>query len=372
MTDSTYTPVFDSLGSIDGAIGMLDQQVWLFEHMLLMPKYQSWVQRTVSYERASGTTSIEGVGLDPEAVSELSKKVGGRLDEAEQANVNALRAYEFVDYLSDQSDIPLDELVIRQLNREFGHGTSDMLTPGVYRKGQNKINDFVPPNQGDVPALMREFAVWLRDESELNPVLKAGLAHLHLVAIHPFWDGNGRTARAVATLILQRSGYGLNRLLSLESFFAGIREEYIRAIERTLGTRFNRKYDATTWLDFFALGVYAAATTVTAKLTQWHQMMEGFHNAFGDFGLNHRQIDGLMFALHTGRITRSDYMEITGISPITATRDLRRLVEAGALKAYGNTRNRIYRYEKEPAEPDPDRQLPEVPAEQGELPLDAG
>ena len=57
MVDSTYAPVFDSSGSIDGAIAMLDQQVWLFEHMLLMPKYQTWLQRTVSYQRASGTTS---------------------------------------------------------------------------------------------------------------------------------------------------------------------------------------------------------------------------------------------------------------------------------------------------------------------------
>ena len=371
MDDSIYTPVFRSSGSVAGTIGMLDQQVWLFEHMLLMPKYQSWVQRNVSYQRASGTTSIEGVGLDPERVSELAKRVGGRLDEAEQANTNALRAYEFVDYLSDQPDILLDELVIRQLNREFGHGTSDMLTPGVYRKGQNQINDFTPPDQGDVPALMREFALWLRNENELNAVLKAGLAHIHFVAIHPFWDGNGRTARALATLILQRSGYGLNKLLSLESFFAGIRNEYTRAIEDTLGTRFSPAYDATSWLDFFALGVYGAATRVTTRLTEWHRMMEGIHKSFEQVGLNHRQVDGLAFAIHTGRITRSDYMEITGISPITATRDLRLLVETGALKAYGNTRNRIYKYEGEPAKDNPDGQPPEVTTKQGKMPLDA-
>ena len=104
-------------------------------------------------------------------------------------NLNAIEAYEFIDFLSDQPDIPIDELSIRQINRLFiKHGPSTS-TPGVYRKGQNEIIGFVTPDQGDVPGLMRSFALWLRQEDDMHPVLKAGFTHIHMVLVHPFWGG---------------------------------------------------------------------------------------------------------------------------------------------------------------------------------------
>ena len=312
-----------------------------------MPKYHVWMRRDVSISRAAGTTSIENVGMEEQAVSQLRRRGGtGKPDEAEQANLNALRAYEFIDYLSDQHDIPIDELVIRQLDREFMYGAAEALTAGVYRNGQNEIPGFLPPNQDDVPGLMRAFALWLREEKgTLHPVLKAGIAHIHLVAIHPFWDGNGRTARGLATLVLQRSGFGFKKLLSLESGFASIRDKYFTAIERTLGPAFARDYDTTLWLEFFANCLMAEAMRLTGALTDWHRMMEDFSKEVDSLGLNFRQTDALVYAIHTGQITRGDYIEITNASPVTASRDLAELAQYGLLRAEGKTRNRVYVYE---------------------------
>ena len=160
--------------------------------MLLVPNHQTRIERQTTVKRASGTTAIEGVGLPEEAVARLLNAHTSIGDtEAEQANINALRTYAFV-----------DELAIREMNRHLMWGAADVLTPGAYRRGQNRINTFAPPNQGDVPDLMRALGLWLREPDEaISPVIRAGLAHLYFVAIHPFWDGNGRTAHGLTTLV---------------------------------------------------------------------------------------------------------------------------------------------------------------------------
>jgi Fic family protein len=333
--------------------------------MLLMPRHEAWLRREVREiraRRASGTTQIEGAKLGEAAVSRLmAQGPGAKPTEDEQANLNALRAYEFIDFLSDQRDIPIDELVIREINRQFMLGAPELHTPGVYRKGQNTVGRFNPPDQGDVPALMRSFALWLRQEDEIHPVVKAGLAHIHLVAIHPFWDGNGRTARGLATLLLQRSQFGFRKLLSLESHLFSNRDSYFTAIERTLGTRFSLDYVATSWLEFFTLSLAAEVQRLEDDLTDWHRRMQESFDIVETMGLAYRHIDGLVFAKRAGQITRADYLEITGVSPVTASRDLAALVKAGLLVPEGKTRSRVYRpapKKEPPATGVPGEQLP--------------
>ncbi len=345
MNDSIFIPRFDVTPSTKSMLDDIDRQRWLIDNMLLMPKHEAWIRRDVQVRRASGTTRIEGANLDETAVSRLvDKQPTGRPTADEQANVNALEAYEFVDFLTDQSDVPVDELVIRQLNRYILTGGSEALTPGNYRKGENTVGSFTPPNQGDVGSLMRSFALWLRhDSDETHPILRAGLSHIHLVAIHPFWDGNGRVARALSTLLLQRSLFGFKRMLSLESCLFEIRDDYIDAIERTLGTTFEADYDATPWLDFFTYALKVHVDWLVAHLTGWHRMMQELHHDGAELGLLPRLVDGRMFALRAGHMTRGDYMQVTGVSGGTASRDLAKLVALGLLTAEGKTRSRIYR-----------------------------
>lgn len=359
MIDSIFTPNFNITSKTKFYLEDIDRRVWLIDHMLIIPKHEAWMRREVSVRRAVGTTKIEGATLDEAAVSKLaSQSHGAKYTEDEQANINALEAYEFIDFLSDQKDIPIDELVIRQLNRYFMHAAPETLTPGVYRRGQNTVGNFIPPDQGDVPGLMRSFALWLRDdEDDVHPVFKAAIAHIHLVAIHPFWDGNGRTARGLSTLMLQRSSFGFKKLLSLENYLSNGRDSYFTAIERALGTRFTAGYDATSWLEFFTLSLNIEAQFLEDRMTDWHRMMQDLHAQAATVGLLERQVDGHMFALQTGQITRSDYIEITGVSPVTASRDLAELVRVGALIPEGKTRTRVYR--PAPKQPETGREIPE-------------
>jgi Fic family protein len=366
MNDSIFVPNYTITPTISSALESIDRQRWLIDNMLLMPKHEAWIRREVQVKRASGTTQIEGANLDEAAVTKLiNRSSRGRLTEDEQANINALDAYRFIDYLSDQRDIPIDELVIRQLNRYFINGALETLTPGAYRKGQNKVGNFTPPDQGDVPALMRSFALWLRQEDdEIHPVIKAGIAHIHLIAIHPFWDGNGRTARGLSTLILQRSQYGFRKLLSLELNMSQNRDSYFTAIERTLSTSFSLEYNATPWLEFFTLMLGWYVAEFVAALTDWHRWLQVGYTLAATEGLKQRQAEACVYARQAGQITRSDYMEIAGVSAATASRDLAELVKAGWLITEGKTRSRIYRLahlESKPQRKPAEEQLPLLP-----------
>jgi Fic family protein len=343
MNDNIFVPHYTPSEGLNFNLEGIDRQKWLIENMLIMPKHEAWLRREVTVRRASGTTRIEGGGLDETAVGKLvNSPTGKRMTDDEQMNLNAIEAYEFIDFLSDQPDIPIDELAIRQINRLFIKNAPANLTPGVYRNGQNKILGFVTPDQGDVPGLMRSFALWLRKEDDMNPVLKAGITHIHMVAVHPFWDGNGRTARGLATLILQRNGYGFRKLLDLESNLFDIRDNYFEAIRRTLGSRFRPDYDPAHWLQFFSFTMSVHAQLLANRLTDWHRMMQKTQTAGEEAGLSQRQVDGLMFAMRVEKMTRRDYIEVTETSPGTASRDLAGLVKKGFLSAEGNTRSRVY------------------------------
>jgi Fic family protein len=365
MNDNMFEPRFAANPIISQNLEDIKRSSWLVERVLIMPQQQDWIRRNVSIERAVGTTTIEGAVMSEEQVKELEKRRPRRTtSENERENLNALRAYEFIDYLSDQPDIPINELVIRELNRQFMHGASEVLTPGVYRKGQNRVGSYMPPDQGDVPVLMRAFSQWLEQDDETQPVVKAGIAHIHLAAIHPFWDGNGRVARALATLILQRSPFHFRKLLSLEKFMAtpAVQQQYRAAIEETLGSQFSREYNATPWLAFFTTALNMHSRHLEQKLADWHRMIEEIYGSMAELGVTYRQTEGLTYAYHMGRMTRGDYIEITGVSPETASRDLARLVAKGLLIAKGNTRSRVY------LKPEPKREPTDMSPQQLPLP----
>ena len=345
INDSIFSPNYTITPRIQAQIDELERNHWLIENLLLMPKHEDWLHRDVRVSRAASTTSIEGSALDEAAVGRLAARAMRKGEsEDEQDNINALQAYEFIDFLSGQADIPVDELVIRQINRYFIATATSTLTPGSYRKGQNFVGDYEPPDQGDVPSLMRSFALWLRQEGDaLHPAIKSGLAHLHLLALHPFWDGNGRTSRGLETLLLQRSTFGFRKLLSLESTLLRTKDEYFSAINTSLGNKFHIGYDATRWLEFSTSALVVCSNALVEQTTLWHGKMRELYSYGPEAGLSGRQIDGLMYANQMGQITRGGYMEVTGVSMATASRDLAELAAKGWLTIEGRTRDRVYR-----------------------------
>ena len=172
-----------------------------------------------------------------------------------------------------QSNSPLREDHARTL-----HGLSFLgrLTPNPYRDGQNVIRNgklvvYIPPKAEDVPLLMKDLFAWITQALDQNipiPVI-AGIAHYQFVTIHPYYDGNGRTARLLTTLILHKYGYDLKGIYSLEEYYAKNLQGYYDAL--TVGD--DEDYyeghrstaDITGFLEYFLQGMAKAFEAVRHK-----------------------------------------------------------------------------------------------------------
>lgn len=190
---------------------------------------------------------------------------------------------------------------------------------------------------------MREFGKWLRGPgSSLKPPTAAALAHLELVAIHPFNDGNGRAARGLARLFLLRGGYALGGLVSLDAYLDQNRDPYFAAITAAIGRSYAPPYDATPFVVFFIDSITAAADHVLGRLREVGEAMVTVRAAIAEGSLAPAMINGLAYAVINRSIRPSDYVRVTGRHPNTATRDLRGAEKAGFLVATGQTRKRVF------------------------------
>jgi len=344
-----FTPKFsEDSEKLLWTINEIDRVKFRIERLLIMPKHEQWLRREAFIRTAYSSTMIENSTITEDEMEKAARLSPAARIPKERVDVaNYAEALSFVDFLS-KAKMTIDEAVIRQIHwllmREI-HDTR--LQPGNYRTGPNWIEDqgirvYEPPFHVDVPILMREFSLWLREKGNLNPILRAGIAHAHLIVIHPFMDGNGRTARLLATLLLQRNGYGFRNLLSIDAYYQRNRDNYLEALKQSIGERFTADYDLAPWLEFFTFSILMQAGVLETKLTDWRMWVDKVHKDLAPKGLIDRQIDGLIYAVNLGSIARKDYMEIADVSPLTATRDLSHLAKRGLLMPRGVGRNRRY------------------------------
>lgn len=193
--------------------------------------------------------------------------------------------------------------------------------------GQEKVH-FEAPDASRLDEEMANFLAWFNDEDSLDPVLKAGIAHFHFVTIHPFEDGNGRIARAIADLALARADGMKERFYSMSSQIEAERSDYYARLE--IAQRGG--LDITTWLEWF-LGcldrAVAGAETILAGVLRkgrlWRQL--------SGRAVNERQrlVVGRLLDDFEGFLTTSKYAKLAKCSADTALRDIRELVEWGAL-----------------------------------------
>lgn len=328
----------------------LDRQRWLFDHLPIDPTHAEWMRRRAWVRTVHGTTRIEGnTASDIEVEALLAGEGRTRLSDREAREIVGTRdALDLVDELV-VSNVDLDEGVIRELDRRVLWGQSPLLTPGEYRRGENRVIDargdpvFQTPASGDVPELMQRYAAWLSTAvAHHAPPVAAALAHLELVAIHPFNDGNGRTARAVTRLMLLRHGYAFGGLVSLDAQLDLDRPAYFAAIRAAIGRDYIPGYDATPFVRYLVLSMSSAADHVLARLRSLGRVMVGVRRAVADGSLPAPMIDGLAYAWINRHLRAGDYIRVTGRSAQSTTRDLAIAVREGWLRATGERRGRHY------------------------------
>ena len=223
------------------------------------------------------STMIEGNRLTQEQVLKVIENqahfAGKERDEKEVLGYYA--ALEKAEQVA-ASRAPISEVHVQTLHAlVLGEGRKK-LKPTPYRNGQNVIRDsrtrgivYMPPEAKDVPGLMKAMIAWLKaSEDGLPCPIRAGIAHYQFATIHPYYDGNGRTARLLTTLVLHLGGYDLKGLYSLEEYYARDLGAYYKAL--SVGPSHNyydgrAEADITGWVEYFCGGMADAFESVKRR-----------------------------------------------------------------------------------------------------------
>ena len=189
---------------------------------------------------------------------------------------------------------------------------------------------------------MRELVAWLaHGDQNAHVVVRAAMAHLHTVSIHPFRDGNGRISRIIQSLVLAQDGLLSPEFQSIEEYLAGHAPEYYAVLQRVQGGSYQPERDATPWVRFCIEAHIEQAQRRIAQVEEaaarWRLLEE--------IAESRRWPDRLVIALEQsliGGTDRSSYEQEAGISSATASNDFRRLTDAGLIVQVGRTRNTRY------------------------------
>ena len=193
--------------------------------------------------------------------------------------------------------------------------------------GREKVHYEAPPSDV-VPSMMDEFLDWVNGEQNIDPILKAAIAHLWFVAIHPFDDGNGRITRTITDMLLAKADGMPHRFYSMSAEILRDSKGYYDALEKTTTSTM----DITVWIEWFLqtlrsaiLSSEATVKRVVAKSSFWQRNRE--------VAMNERQVKviNMLWDGFDGKLNTSKWAKITKTSQATALRDISDLVDKGVL-----------------------------------------
>ncbi|WOQ17049.1 Fic family protein [Raineyella sp. W15-4] len=313
-------------------------------------RWRGALRRTSRARAIRGSNSIEGINATPDdALAVVDDQPPLTADDRVIAEITAYRrVLTYVLHMIGDPDVRPDLQTIKSLH--FFLLEHDLeKSPGQFRSSDIYVHDelhdrlvYRGPDPEAVPALMGEFADELCSEREGDPIVVAAMAHLNLVMIHPFRDGNGRMARILQTFILGRDGILEPDFSSIEEWLGRNTEDYYTILAATGRGAWNPGNDAHDWVRFTLRAHHMQAHTVRRRFDEvreiWNRLLE-----LGEpLGLPERSYDALVDAALGYRVQRPGYATQTGVEDRTATRDLKQLVDAGLLDAHGQTRGRYY------------------------------
>jgi Fic family protein len=312
----------------------------------LIPKWEVTLRHEAIIRSAHSSTAIEGNRLSLDQVSDLAH---GREVMATQKDkqevLNYLTVLESIDKLTDGKSITKKNIldIHKMITQETLENPSDC---GVFRTRYVVVGNrltgeviFRPPSNEEVPQLVQELVEWLysSEAKALDSVIEAGIAHYEFVRIHPFVDGNGRTARVLATLILYLRGFDAKQFFCLDDYYDSDRQSYYSALQSVD----KNTLDLTEWLDYFVEGVEVSIGAVKERVVRLSS--ERLRKTRrGQIVLTEKQMRIVEFINQNGRITNRNVREMFKISPQAAHKEILKLVKLDVIKAVGKGRNLFY------------------------------
>lgn len=338
------------LGEIEDMRGRLRHQI-----QASPGKWTSGLRKFLTADAVAASNSIEGFQVSTVDVQDLMD--GERDVEVSEENKEETLAYQrmmtYIQTLHDVEDFHYSTGLLNALHWMLqGHRHTSGRPAGQWRRGPVYVTDardpsiaaYTAPDATSVPSLMTELVNWLDDPDEAHPLVRAAMAHLHLVSIHPWSDGNGRMSRSLQTMIIAREGVLAPEFSSIEAWLGrpGNTWEYYRELGRR-GAEYLPDQDVSSWVRFNLTAYHQQAQTVQHRLDRSARVWEILSNFAESSGLDERIVSALHDVAVVGRVRRARYERAEGLTLQQAQRDLRDLVTSGILTSVGRTRARYYK-----------------------------
>ena len=341
MSESQYTitnRILKNLAEIAEAKGIIAKA-------RLLPQQELKLKRQAMIRMSHSSTAIEGNVLDIRQVEALyaNRKIDAPTRDIYEVQ-NYLKALQYIDKFV-KSKKPITEKVLLKVHALVTNKTLPENQAGHFRQGPVYVVKrrlgfpdevvYTGPKAVNVPYLTKELIARINDseKEEINPVIVAGIAHLEIAAIHPFNDGNGRTARALATLILYKRGYDFRHLFALEDYYNKDLPSYYAAIN--VGKNYKeRETDITKWLEYFVEGFRDEIMNVKNQVTTL-SLRKVDKSINSQVYLTPKQQQILDFIDQLGRIKVGDVIDILKCPQRTAQLEIQKLKKLGIIKQVG-------------------------------------
>lgn len=348
-----YSPKYIISNKILKNIGYIEGSKEVIEGAPLVPSFEKQFQTDAAVRTIHHGTHIEG--------NDLTLYQTKKVLEGAEVYGRARDIQEVINY-RNVMDL-LDELAVKRGGYQAGMLTDihrltvdRIISPdkvGVFRTTEVVIKEegsgrviFSPPPAHEVPYLLEDFFNWLNDpvSMEIHPIIRAGIVHYILVAIHPFVEGNGRTVRAFSTLVLMREGYNVKKFFSLEEHFDNDPADYYQTLSDVdkLSPNMGER-DLTTWLEYFTNVVAIELAKIKERVRKL-SIDSKLKVKFGEqIALSERQMRLIEYISDRGSAGMGELRKVLPmVSEDTVLRELQDLKNKGIIKKQGSTKASKY------------------------------
>ncbi|MEV4559465.1 Fic family protein [Kitasatospora sp. NPDC049285] len=326
-----------------------------FRHRLAEPRrWEGQLRRSLTAAAVRGSTHIEGYTVTAEDAETLM--AGGEISpDTDDATRNAVTGYrDALSYIQRASGFQIfawDHTLLSALHFMMTKA-DDEVRPGEYRTnglwvsgGPNRPPVYTAPDPDQVPALMNELVQWLTESDTDTPaIVRASMAHLNLVSIHPWRDGNGRMSRAVHTLVLAREGVLAPEFSSIEEWLGADdfnTREYYAALRTVQAGTWQPQRDTHPWIRFCLTAHHLQAQEVQRRFEAAARLWYRLENIALQHRLDERTISALYAAAH-GHLRRTTYQAEESLTRDQALADLRTLRRLSLIEPVGHARTQRY------------------------------
>ncbi|MBI4039016.1 Fic family protein [Candidatus Daviesbacteria bacterium] len=353
-----FVPKYTITNKILKNVGIAEAAREIIINAPLIPAWEAKFRKEALERTVHHGTHLEGNPLSSEDVKDVleGQEIVAR-DRDVQEIINYRNVLRFIDLVQTQIGQSGAYSFTLETVLEMHRLTTEKILPqgvGQFRVRQVVIKNsktgqisYMPPPAVEVPYLMEDLINWINSDEakQVHPILKAAIIHYETARIHPFTDGNGRVARAVATLIMFLDGYDIRKFFSFEEYFDENPMQYyltLQAVSNQLVLDTHER-DLTPWLEYFIEGVAIELNRVKEKVQRISTDAKIRDKLGEQVMLNERQMLIMEYIHRHKGLSNKDFRKIfPDHSDDTVLRELKFLRQKGLVKKSGGTKKAIY------------------------------